>query len=291
MPVTSSSSKPDASASRIVGETTIHKERWLTLTRIDYVDPEGTRRQWDAVRRSTTTSNAEADAVCVFATLRGGDVTCEEGEVVLARQFRPACGGETVELPAGLVDDGESCETAALRELREECGYVGEVTGKTPSVVLSPGLSDERVVMVSVDVDLDEDAAAQEVEDLIGEYSGYANDTLSMFYTSFFVGLLWLFYDETVVAALYGIRVQDFVYYFLFQVAITPFQIVIDIIFLNIVEWYHHYPIHDYLDYMALRFTRRRARWKGNESIVNKQIDEGLQSLDKLCFSSQHYFV
>ena len=65
MPVTSSSSKPDASASRIVGETTIHKERWLTLTRIDYVDPEGTRRQWDAVRRSTTTSNAEADAARV----------------------------------------------------------------------------------------------------------------------------------------------------------------------------------------------------------------------------------
>ena len=85
-------------------------------------------------------------------------MTCEEGEVVLARQFRPACGGETVELPAGLVDDGESCETAALRELREECGYVGEVTGKTPSVVLSPGLSDERVVMVSVDVDLDAEA-------------------------------------------------------------------------------------------------------------------------------------
>ena len=39
--------------------------------------------------------------------------------------------------------------------MREECGYVGEVTGKTPSGVLSPGLSDERVVMVSVDVDLD----------------------------------------------------------------------------------------------------------------------------------------
>ena len=42
--------------------------------------------------------------------------------------------------------------------MREECGYVGEVTGKTPSVVLSPGLSDERVVMVSVDVDLDAEA-------------------------------------------------------------------------------------------------------------------------------------
>lgn len=67
-----------------------------------------------------------------------------------------------------------------------------------------------------MDVDLDEDATPMEVEALIGEYSGYANDTLSLFYSAFFVGLLWLFYDETVVANLYGIRVQDFVYYFLF---------------------------------------------------------------------------
>ena len=59
----------------------------------------------------------------------------------------------------------------------------------------------------SVDVDLDEDAAPMEVEALIGEYSGYANDTLAMLYTPFFVALLWLFYDETVVASLYGIRV------------------------------------------------------------------------------------
>lgn len=145
---------------------------------------------------------------------------------------------------------------------------------------------DSEGVGDSVDVDLDEDATPKEVEGLISEYSGYANDTLSLLYTPFFVGLLWLFYDETVVASLYGIRVQDFVYYFLFSLAIAPFQIVIDIIFLNIIEWYHHLPIHDYLDYMTLRFNRRRARWKGNETIVNKQIDEGLQSLDKLCFSS-----
>jgi len=32
----------------------------------------------------------------------------------------------------------------------------------------------------------------------------------------FFVLLLWVFYDETVVAKNYGIKVADFVYYFLF---------------------------------------------------------------------------
>ena len=59
---------------------------------------------------------------------------------------------------------------------------------------------------LETDVDLDENAEAEEVEDIIGEYSGYANDTLSLLYTPFFVLLLWVFYDETVVANLYGIR-------------------------------------------------------------------------------------
>lgn len=152
MPVRSASNKPDSSRSRVVDERDVHAAKWIKLVSIDYVDPNGTKRGWDAVRRTTTARNSEADAVCVFATLRGSG---GEDEVLLVRQFRPACGTETIELPAGLIDQGESAETSALRELREECGYVGVVTGKTPAVVLSPGLSNESVVMVSVDVDLD----------------------------------------------------------------------------------------------------------------------------------------
>jgi hypothetical protein len=128
---------------------------------------------------------------------------------------------------------------------------------------------EEDEASASVDVDLDEDAALAEVEPLIEEYAGYANDTLALLYTPFFVALLWMFYEETVVAKLYGIKEQDFVYYFLFSVVIAPAQIVIDICFLNIVEWYHHLPIHDYLDYMAHRFRTRKARWKGDEATVN----------------------
>ena len=32
-----------------------------------------------------------------------------------------------IEVPAGLVDAGESAEEAAIRELREETGYIGTV--------------------------------------------------------------------------------------------------------------------------------------------------------------------
>lgn len=44
-------------------------------------------------------------------------------EAVLVRQYRHGLGGPSVELPAGVVDGGETPRDAALRELQEETGY------------------------------------------------------------------------------------------------------------------------------------------------------------------------
>ena len=52
-------------------------------------------------------------------------VTREDGVecFVMARQFRHGSRSITVEFPGGLVNEGESAETAALREFEEETGY------------------------------------------------------------------------------------------------------------------------------------------------------------------------
>jgi 8-oxo-dGTP pyrophosphatase MutT (NUDIX family) len=49
--------------------------------------------------------------------------TTARGEVVMVRQWRHGASRVTLEIPGGLIDPGESAETAAVRELLEETGY------------------------------------------------------------------------------------------------------------------------------------------------------------------------
>jgi ADP-ribose pyrophosphatase len=47
----------------------------------------------------------------------------EQNEILIVRQYRPAVEHETLELPSGLIDPGETPAEAACRELLEETGY------------------------------------------------------------------------------------------------------------------------------------------------------------------------
>uniref|UniRef100_A0A7S0IYY5 Nudix hydrolase domain-containing protein n=1 Tax=Calcidiscus leptoporus TaxID=127549 RepID=A0A7S0IYY5_9EUKA len=128
--------------------------RWLKLQTITYEDSCGKMRKWDMAVRTTKKKGAGADAVAIMALLRSASAPGEL-HTILVRQFRPPVEKTTLELPAGLIDPGESAEEAALRELREETGFVGSARSCTGPLALSPGLTNESVQIVVVDVDLD----------------------------------------------------------------------------------------------------------------------------------------
>ncbi len=53
-------------------------------------------------------------------------------ELLLQKQFRPPINKVTIEVPAGLVDEGETAAESAVRELREETGYHGVAAEVSP---------------------------------------------------------------------------------------------------------------------------------------------------------------
>lgn len=72
--------------------------------------PDGKREKWDFIHHPT-------GGACVVAVL-------PNGKILMERQYRPAIGAETLELPAGARETpDEDPKKTARRELEEETGY------------------------------------------------------------------------------------------------------------------------------------------------------------------------
>lgn len=124
-----------------MAEDIIYEGRILTLVTLEDT--------WEVIRH--------AEAVAILA-LRGR-------EVLGVVQRRPAVGGDTWEVPAGLIDEGETPEQAALRELAEETQLTG-----TPELLTqfysSPGFTDEKIYLYRVTNLSPAEGEADEGEDL-----------------------------------------------------------------------------------------------------------------------------
>jgi len=68
-----------------------------------------------------------------------------EGEALLVRQFRAGIASETLEVPGGMVDPGETPERTAARELEEETGFVPGRLVPLGACHPNPGIQDNRL--------------------------------------------------------------------------------------------------------------------------------------------------
>jgi ADP-ribose pyrophosphatase len=69
----------------------------------------------------------------------------EEGRILLVRQYRHPFGREVLEIPAGVIEEGEDPAAAARRELEEECGYHAKELQLLSRIAVSPGWTDEVI--------------------------------------------------------------------------------------------------------------------------------------------------
>lgn len=75
-----------------------------------------------------------------------------DGQFVFIRQFRKAMERMCFEVMAGNVDPGEAAEAAAVRELKEETGYIPDSIRFLSSIYPSMGYCTERLDIFYADV-------------------------------------------------------------------------------------------------------------------------------------------
>jgi len=128
--------------SKNLGRTVQYTGKFIDFGVIEYRDDEGKIRHWESADRVNQT-----DAALIIGRI------LPQNELLLIRQYRPACNAYLIEFPAGLREPGESFEECARRELLEETGYRGEITTVYPPAASSPGLTGETVAIVMMEID------------------------------------------------------------------------------------------------------------------------------------------
>lgn len=94
--------------------------------------PDGRTRDFDLVEHGDSVTILPVDA---------------EGNIYFVNQHRIGSEGELLELPAGVLDDGEEPLTSAKREIREEIGLAAKKFRELGSFYLAPGYTDEYMTV------------------------------------------------------------------------------------------------------------------------------------------------
>ena len=102
------------------------------------------------VTEATCTSTTQPGLSFAAARLRCPDwvnviALTPERQVVLIEQYRHGIAAVTLEIPGGMVDEGETASEAIARELLEETGFAGEPVRLLGVTTPNPAFQDNRL--------------------------------------------------------------------------------------------------------------------------------------------------
>ncbi len=113
---------------KVIESKTIYRGKVFNV-RIDQLQPEvGKKHQIDLLEHQPAVTMIPVDS---------------SGQIWFVRQYRHPVGAYLLELPAGVMEPGESPENSAQRELREEIGMRAENLERIAGFYLAPGYSTE----------------------------------------------------------------------------------------------------------------------------------------------------
>jgi|YNPMSStandDraft_1061717.scaffolds.fasta_scaffold02651_6 ADP-ribose pyrophosphatase len=127
---------------KILNTETLNKSIYTSYIRKYFLDKSNNKKEYTYIKR-----NKDQKAVVIIPKIK------EKNEIILIKQFRIPFEDYFIEFPAGLIEENETIDEAVKRELLEETGAYGKIKWTSPLVSSTPGLTDELVYFVFVEVE------------------------------------------------------------------------------------------------------------------------------------------
>jgi 8-oxo-dGTP pyrophosphatase MutT (NUDIX family) len=107
----------------------VYTSKYLTVHEDRVIQPDGSEGLYNTLKRQS------------FVTV----IVLEDENIYLVSQFRYPINQRSLEIPEGSIEEGESPEDTALRELREEVGKNAGRLESFGSLYIGPGLTSQKL--------------------------------------------------------------------------------------------------------------------------------------------------
>lgn len=126
--------------------------KWISLKKATYFSNEGKELNWEFVSRQKDQKVVTIICKSIETSHSRKSKQIQLAKFLFISQPRVPFNKVVIGFPAGLIEEGETPEEAAIRELKEETGYTGKIVTISSDIAKSAGLTNETTKLVECNV-------------------------------------------------------------------------------------------------------------------------------------------